>query len=226
MRLHGAAAVHELGREQGLRGWHRHGRLPSVPTWRKSGQRNSQSTSASTSPAPARSRAISIAQRTAGHSATARLRKPISCSQSPRATGSERSSCSLVATIWGSPRSSARAFLAYAERTPPCSQTQASKVSDAAIAEGQRKIEKSIDEIRGVIGDPAVRRCSLPQDGPLRTIYGCPFYDADLDWGHDVASPRTGAMIRAAAASRGAELLRTSRRSRRLPPVARSGAAS
>ncbi len=117
-------------------------------------------------------------------------------------------------------------FTAYESRSAPCSQTQAYRISDSELAQAQAKVEKAIDEVRAVMRQagylddgyrlvlqtypivlPRAADARYPQDGPDRTTYGCPFYDADLNWGHDVAAPAIGSMVRAAAASRGAELL-------------------
>jgi len=117
-------------------------------------------------------------------------------------------------------------FTAYEERSAPCSQTQAYRISSSELALAQAKVEKAIDEIRAVMRQagytddgyrlvlqtypaviPRAADARYPQDGPDRTTYGCPFYDADLDWGHDVAAPAIGGMVKAAAASRGAGLL-------------------
>jgi lysophospholipase L1-like esterase len=117
-------------------------------------------------------------------------------------------------------------FTGYLERSAPCSQTQASRISDAALAAGQAKVEKAIDEVRAVMREaghadddyrlvlqtypsviPRAADARYAEADPERTVYGCPFYDADMTWGHDVAAPRIGSMVKAAAASRGAEVL-------------------
>jgi hypothetical protein len=112
------------------------------------------------------------------------------------------------------------------ERSTPCSQTQAFRISPAALASAQAKVETAIDEIRAVMrqagyadGDyrlvlqtyalviPQAADTRYPETGPDRTTFGCPFYNVDLDWGHNVAGPSIAGMVRAAAASRGVELL-------------------
>jgi lysophospholipase L1-like esterase len=117
-------------------------------------------------------------------------------------------------------------FTAYVERSTPCSQTQAFRISPAALASVQAKVATAIDEIRAVMrqagyadGDyrlvlqtyalviPQAADTRYPESGPDRTTFGCPFYDVDLDWGHNVAGPSIAGMVRAAAASRGVELL-------------------
>lgn len=119
---------------------------------------------------------------------------------------------------------------AYAARATPCSQTQASRISDGELALAQRKVEKSIDEIRTVMREagyadadyrlvlqtypaviPRAADTRYLEASPQRVAYGCPFYDADLNWGHDVAGPAIGGMVRAAAAGRGVELLELKR---------------
>lgn len=117
-------------------------------------------------------------------------------------------------------------FTAYLEHTAPCSQTQADRLSDAALTAAQAKVEQAIDEIRAVMREagyvdddyrlvlqtypsviPRAADARYAEADPERTAYGCPFYDADMTWGRDVAAPRIGSMVRAAAASRGAEVL-------------------
>ena len=117
-------------------------------------------------------------------------------------------------------------FEAYLARTAPCSQTQAAALSDERLAATTLKIERAIDEIRAVTrqagyadGDyrlvlqtypvviPHAADARYGQDDPRRITDGCPFYDADMDWAQDVAAPRIGNAVKAAAAARGAELL-------------------
>ncbi|MGH2920051.1 MAG: GDSL-type esterase/lipase family protein [Solirubrobacteraceae bacterium] len=115
-------------------------------------------------------------------------------------------------------------FTAYLTKTTPCSQSQAGALSDANLAAAATKVAEVIDEIRAVMrqagyGDSGYRLVLqtyptvLPRAADARyaelsaerTVYGCPFYDADLDWGHDVAAPRIGSMVKSAAAMRGVE---------------------
>lgn len=117
-------------------------------------------------------------------------------------------------------------FTAYEEHAAPCSQTEASRLGPDALAVAQAKVAKAIDEIRAVMrqagykdGDyrlvlqtypsviPRAADARYPEVSPERTVYGCPFYDADMTWGHDVAAPAIGSMVKAAAASRGVPTL-------------------
>lgn len=94
------------------------------------------------------------------------------------------------------------------------------------LAAAQAKVEHVVDDIRGVMrtagyadGDyrlvlqsyaaviPAAKDARYPETGPERTIDGCPFYNADMDWGHNVAGPAIGGMVKAAAAATGAEFM-------------------
>ena len=117
-------------------------------------------------------------------------------------------------------------FTAYVSKGAPCSQTQAAALSDERLAQASADVGRAIDEIRAVMreagyadGDyrlvlqtypvviPHAADARYAEIDPQRTVYGCPFYDADMDWAQDVAAPRIGAAVAAAAASRGAELL-------------------
>ena len=117
-------------------------------------------------------------------------------------------------------------FQAYLTRGAPCSQTHAAALSDARLAETTSKIERVIDEIRSVMRDaghgdadyrlvlqtypvviPRASETRYLQEDPRRTVEGCPFYDADLNWAQDVAAPRIGRAVKAAAAARGVEVL-------------------
>lgn len=117
-------------------------------------------------------------------------------------------------------------FTAYVSHGAPCSQTQAAALSDERLAEASAKVGGAIDEIRAVMreagyadGDyrlvlqtypvviPHAADARYAEIDPQRTVYGCPFYDADMNWAQDVAAPRIGSAVAAAAASRGAELL-------------------
>lgn len=117
-------------------------------------------------------------------------------------------------------------FEAYLALQAPCSQTQAAALSDANIAAAAVKIERAIDEIRAVMRAasyadddyrlvlqtypvviPHSADARYAERDPLRTVDGCPFYDADMDWAQDVAAPRIGDAVKTAAAARGAEVL-------------------
>ena len=117
-------------------------------------------------------------------------------------------------------------FQAYLTRSAPCSQTHAAALSDAKLAEATAKIENAIDEIRAVMREagsadsdyrlvlqtypvviPHARDARYAQEDPRRAVEGCPFYDADMDWAQDEAAPRIGSAVKAAAASRGVEVL-------------------
>ena len=117
-------------------------------------------------------------------------------------------------------------FQAYLTQGAPCSQTQAAALSDAKLAEATAKIEHAIDEIRAVMREagsadsdyrlvlqtypvviPHARDARYVEADPRRSVEGCPFYDADMDWAQDVAAPRIGNAVKVAASSRGAEVL-------------------
>jgi lysophospholipase L1-like esterase len=117
-------------------------------------------------------------------------------------------------------------FTAYLTLAPPCSQSQAAALSDAKVAQAATKIEHAIDEIRAVMREagyvdggyrlvlqtypvviPPAATARYPQPDPQRTVDGCPFYNADMDWANDVAAPRIGRAVKAAAAARGVEVL-------------------
>ena len=117
-------------------------------------------------------------------------------------------------------------FQAYLTRAAPCSQTHAAALSDERLAEATAKIERAIDDIRGVMREagyadddyrlvlqtypvviPPSSQARDPQDDPQRIVEGCPFYDADMDWAQNAAAARIGNAVKAAAASRGADVL-------------------
>ena len=117
-------------------------------------------------------------------------------------------------------------FEAYLAHARPCSQTQAAAVDRDRVDAVTARIGHAIDEIRAVIGDAGYRKRAyrlvlqtcpvvIPhaadaryrEADPRRTVQGCPFYDADVDWAQDVAAPRIGTAVTAAARSRGAEVL-------------------
>jgi len=119
-------------------------------------------------------------------------------------------------------------FTAYLTKTTPCSQSQAGALSDANLAAAATKVKKVIDEIRAVMRRagytnsgyrlvlqtypavlPRAADARYAELSPERTVYGCPFYDADLNWGRDVAAARIGSMVKSAAAARGVETLDT-----------------
>ena len=117
-------------------------------------------------------------------------------------------------------------FTAYITLAPACSRTQAAALSDAKLRQATTRIEHAIDEIRAVMREagytdggyrlvlqtypvviPRAAQARYPQPDPQRTVGGCPFYDADMDWANDIAAPRIGRAVKAAAAARGAEVL-------------------
>ncbi|MDX6688789.1 MAG: hypothetical protein QOG15_246 [Solirubrobacteraceae bacterium] len=117
-------------------------------------------------------------------------------------------------------------FTAYLTKGTPCSQSQAAALSDANLAAAATNVTKVIDEIRAVMRTagyadssyrlvlqtypavlPRAADARYAEIDPQRTVYGCPFYDADLDWGHNVAAPRIGSMVKTAAAARGVEVI-------------------
>ncbi len=117
-------------------------------------------------------------------------------------------------------------FQAYLAHAAPCSQTQAGALTDAKVAEVTARIEQAIDEIRAVMREagygngsyrlvlqtypiviPRAADARYAEPDPRRAAEGCPFYDVDMDWAQDVAGPRIGAAVKAAAASRDADVL-------------------
>jgi lysophospholipase L1-like esterase len=112
-------------------------------------------------------------------------------------------------------------FKAYLANRPPCSQSRADAVSDAALASVSAKIERVIGEVRAVMLEAGYARSRyrlvlqtypavLPRAAqsrhrrgePGRVLDGCPFYDADMNWVNDVAA-RVGRAVKAAAAAAG-----------------------
>ena len=117
-------------------------------------------------------------------------------------------------------------FTAYLTLAAPCSQTHAGTLSDARIAQVAAAIAHALAEIRAVMRLAGYRRgayrlvvqtypvampraadARYPQGDPRRITDGCPFYDADMSWARDVAAPRIGSAVSAAAAASGAEVL-------------------
>jgi hypothetical protein len=117
-------------------------------------------------------------------------------------------------------------FTAYLTLGSLCSRTRAAALSDARLAQVTASIERALNEIRAVMRLAGYRRrdyrlvaqtypvvlphavdARYPQGDPRRTIDGCPFYDADMNWTKDVAAPRIGRAVSVAAAASGAEVL-------------------
>jgi hypothetical protein len=113
----------------------------------------------------------------------------------------------------------------YSTRTGPCGPSQQAML-EQRIPAARTGVEKAIDEIRAVMteagyanGDyrlivqtypsvvPRASETRYSEASPERTTQGCPFYDSDLTWARDQAAPRIGAVVKAAAASRGVETL-------------------
>jgi lysophospholipase L1-like esterase len=116
-------------------------------------------------------------------------------------------------------------FLAYETRQGPCREEQQAQI-DAQIPRAVADVERAIDEIRAVMAGagygvsdyrlvmqtypsvmPRAAEARYAENDPRRTSDGCPFYDADLDWARDSAAPQIGAVSKAAARSRGVEVL-------------------
>lgn len=114
---------------------------------------------------------------------------------------------------------------AYASRQGAC-KTEQQKVIDQNIAKATAAVEKAIDEIRTVMAAagysasayrlilqtypsviPRASEARYTENDPQRATQGCPFYDEDLTWARDSAAPQIGAMVKAAAASRGTEVV-------------------
>jgi lysophospholipase L1-like esterase len=117
-------------------------------------------------------------------------------------------------------------FEAYLTHAAPCSASQADKLSDQRIDEAAARIERAIDDIRATMREagyadddyrlvlqtypvviPRAADARYLEADQRRTVDGCPFYDADMDWAQKVAAPQIGKAVKAAAASRGAEVL-------------------
>jgi len=113
----------------------------------------------------------------------------------------------------------------YSTKTGPCGPSQQAML-EQRIPAARAGVEKAIDEIRAVMteagygnGDyrlivqtypsvvPRASEARYSEASPERTSQGCPFYDDDLTWARDQAAPRIGAVVKAAAASRGVETL-------------------
>ena len=117
-------------------------------------------------------------------------------------------------------------FTGYLSLGAPCSQAKASALSDARLASVTAKIVRVVDDIRAVMREagyaqrhyrlvlqtypivlPHAAEARYAQGDLARTVDGCPFYDADMDWANDVAAPRIGRAVKAAAAERRVEVL-------------------
>jgi GDSL-like Lipase/Acylhydrolase family len=116
-------------------------------------------------------------------------------------------------------------FTRYSTKTGPCSPTEQAAL-ESKLALVQAKVEKAIDEVRAVMASagyrlkdyrlvlqgypsvmPRASEARYAEVDPERSTYGCPFYDADLDWARDQAVFEIGGMVQAAARARGAEFL-------------------
>ena len=116
-------------------------------------------------------------------------------------------------------------FTAYLSRQGPCEPSQQPRI-DAASARAQADVEKAIDEIRAVMAGagyaegqyrlvlqtypivvPRAAEARYAEASPERAAFGCPFYDSDLNWARDKAGPQIGGVVKAAARSRGTEVL-------------------
>jgi hypothetical protein len=114
---------------------------------------------------------------------------------------------------------------AYESRTGPCQPSQQQKI-DGLKAQATADVGKAIDEIRAVMSEagysrkdyrlvaqtypsvaPRAAENRYPEFSPQRTSNGCPFYDQDSNWARDSAAPQIGAVVKAAANSRGIETL-------------------
>ena len=119
----------------------------------------------------------------------------------------------------------ASCLTSYATRTGPCEPKEQPGL-DAKIPAATAAVGKAIDEIRAVMSDagytqgqyrlvlqtypsvvPRAAEARYTENDPQRASQGCPFYDQDLTWARDRAAPQIGSMVKAAAASRGTEVL-------------------
>jgi lysophospholipase L1-like esterase len=112
----------------------------------------------------------------------------------------------------------------YLAKQGPCEPKEQAAIQQA-LPKATADVEKAIDEIRAVMTQagygasdyrlvmqtypsviPRASEARYSQNDPQRSN-ACPFYDQDLTWGRDTASPEIGAMVKAAAAARGVEVL-------------------
>ena len=116
---------------------------------------------------------------------------------------------------------------AYATRTGPCHEAQAANVA-AAMSTAMAGVGKAIDEIRAVMADagyssssyrlvlqsypspvPRAAENRYPEADDTRLVLGgCPFYDEDLDYAHDVLIYTISDNLEAVAQSKGVQFLR------------------
>jgi hypothetical protein len=116
-------------------------------------------------------------------------------------------------------------FERYTAKQGPCMPTQQPALA-AKLPAVQLKVQKAIDEIRTVMNQagyrtsdyrlvlqsypsvvPRAAEARYAEVDPSRSVYGCPFYDTDLDWARNQAVLEIGGMVQAAAHARGAEFL-------------------
>ena len=127
-----------------------------------------------------------------------------------------------AATISGSPRSSPPASPRISRLRRRAARPRPRHCRTRSSRQATTKIAHAIDEIRAVMRAagyadggyrlvlqtypvviPRGAAARYPQPDPQRTVDGCPFYNADMDWANDVAAPRIGRAVKAAAAARG-----------------------
>jgi hypothetical protein len=116
-------------------------------------------------------------------------------------------------------------FERYTAKLGPCMPTQQPALA-AKLPAAQAKVRKAIDEVRAVMtqagyrttdyrlvlqGYPSVvpraSEARYLEVDPSRSVYGCPFYDTDLNWARGQAVSEIGGMVQAAAHARGAEFV-------------------
>jgi hypothetical protein len=114
---------------------------------------------------------------------------------------------------------------AYLLHQGPCAPAE-QRALDAQRAAVTAAVGRVIDDIRAVMAAdgyqpsdyrlvaqtypsvvPRASDARYVEGDPRRVTDGCPFYDQDLTWAHDQAAPEIGDVVRAAASSRGVEVL-------------------
>ncbi len=118
----------------------------------------------------------------------------------------------------------ATCFENYLTKQGPCEPKQ-QQALDQAVPKATADVEKAIDEVRAVMAADGYRAADyrlvlqtypsvIPRASEARyseldpqRSNACPFYDEDLTWGRDQASPEIGGVVKTAAAARGVEVM-------------------
>jgi hypothetical protein len=115
---------------------------------------------------------------------------------------------------------------AYLTQTSPCSKMSQPLLSESALAAVAQNIARAVHDVRTAMRQagyrrgqytlaledlvplsPPSRQVRYAEAGSDRTIYGCPFYDADFDWLLNTAYTKINAMLKEVAHSNGLPIL-------------------